>query len=276
MVNNCVLTGNSNVANGGGSYGGTLNYCKLVGNSAHYGGGASKSKLNNCLLIRNWANTYGGGSHGGTLNGCTVADNSAGGLGGGSWADAFYNCIVYGNTAPGRPNSLNSSFQYSCTFPDPGGTGNITNDPQFVDAAAGNYRLQTNSPCIDHGSNVYVVGTTDLDGNPRIAYGTVDMGAYEAQFPVGYWAWAAAITNGLTNDTDCAAGDGMPNLLKYATGSSPMEPDGLAELGLVSGGVPTLLFNRNPNATDITLVIQGADEMSDAATWRGLATNLNG
>ena len=189
----------------------------------------------------------------------------------------LHNCIVYGNTAEFKPNHTNSTFTFSCTTPDLGGMGNITDDPQFVDTAAGNFRLQSNSPCINRGNNDYVEKEFDLDGNPRIAYGTVDMGAYEAQFPVGYWAWASEITNGLTNDIDCAAGDGVPNLLKYATGSCATESDDLALLNLVfGGGVPTILFNRNPNATDITLVIQGADEMSDAAEWRGLATNLNG
>ena len=38
--------------------------------------------------------------------------------------------------------------------------------------------------CINAGSNVYVIGTTDLDGNARVMFGTVDMGAYESQVEV--------------------------------------------------------------------------------------------
>ena len=152
-----------------------------------------------------------------------------------------------------------------------------TDDPQLVDESAGNFRLKSISPCIDAGSNSYVQGETDLDGNPRIVNGLVDQGAYEFQGTATYRGWASSITNGQTNDTDCAAGDGVPNLMKYAAGSPyPMVPDDLATLGLNRGLVPTLVFHRNPNAADLQWIIEGADVLSNGVVWRGLATNLNG
>jgi len=78
----------------------------------------------------------------------------------------------------------------------PAGNGNITNAPLFVDAAKGDFRLQSNSPCINWGNNSAVSNTTDLDGNPRIVEDVVDMGAYEYQSILGL------------SDSD---GDGIPD-----------------------------------------------------------------
>ncbi|PWH20739.1 MAG: hypothetical protein DDG58_01285 [Ardenticatenia bacterium] len=66
------------------------------------------------------------------------------------------------------------------------GGNNIDIDPRFVNVAIGNLRLQPGSPCINAGNNAVLPAglTTDLDGNPRISNGVVDMGAYEASIYV--------------------------------------------------------------------------------------------
>ena len=77
-------------------------------------------------------------------------------------------------------------MNYCCTPTLPtDGVGNITNAPLFVDYASGDLRLQPDSPCIDTGNVAYAPGPVDLDGNPRIVNGTVDMGAYEFEGPTG-------------------------------------------------------------------------------------------
>ncbi|MCL1920462.1 MAG: InlB B-repeat-containing protein [Kiritimatiellaeota bacterium] len=185
-LNNCTLAGNRATYYGGGSYYGTLNNCTLTGNTADSsGGGSCFGTLNNCTLAGNRATQYGGGSYGGTLNNCTLTGNTADSSGGGSYYGTLNNCIVWGNTAAGGSshNYYSSTFRYSCTTPAPSGTynggGNTTQNPLFADAANGDFRLQSNSPCIDKGNNSYVIGDFDLDGNWRIVGGTVDMGAYE-------------------------------------------------------------------------------------------------
>ena len=277
---NCIIIGNSAASAAGGASYGTLNNCTLVGNSAGMqGGGSHYSILFSSMLVGNSALQDGGGSYYGTLNNCTLIGNSASRYGGGSRYSTLYNCIVYYNTALSSQNHTNATMNYSCTTPAPSGIGNITNDPQFVNAAGSNYHLSASSPCIDKGNNANVRGTTDLEGNPRIAFGIVDMGAYECQSVplVGYWAWASGIINGLTNYSDCAMGDGFPNLLKYATGSSPTNSDELARLDYAkSNGVPVLIFHRNTNAGDATMIVQGAFAISNGAFWSGLATNRNG
>ena len=177
------------IGQGGGIYcnsaAGVVSNCILTGNSASYGGGACNGTLYNCILTGNWA-YYGGGSFNCTLYNCTLTGNgnSATWHGGGAFFGTLYNCIVYYNTSPEGPNySGGCIFNYSCTTPDPGGIGNITNNPRFVNVAAGDYHLQATSPCINAGTHQnWMIGATDLDGNPRLyAGGRVDMGAYEYQ-----------------------------------------------------------------------------------------------
>ena len=290
---NCTLSYNSS-SFGGGANGGTLYNCTLVSNSAYFGGGASDNVLSNCTLVGNSADggggsyqsvlynslffgniatNMGGGANGGALYNCTLVSNLAY-FGGGVCEASLFNCIVYFNAAaPPFGNWYGCGVTNCCTTPSHSGEGNITDDPQFMNVGAGNYRLMAGSPCIDKGTNMFAQGTNDLDNHSRIIHGLVDMGAYEFQ---GYWAWAGAITNSLTNSSDCATGDGYPNLLKYATGSSPTNSDSLARL---SGGQSNgffSLFNRNTNAVDVTLVLEGAESITNDATWNGIATNING
>src|SRR5205823_3254985 len=105
-----------------------------------------------------------------------------GGNGGGSYHDTIFNSIVFNNSAPNGSNYYSSTINYCCTAPLPAGTGNFASAPGFADFAGGNFRLQPWSPCVNAGTNFYAPAGTDLDGNPRIAGGTVDMGAYENQF----------------------------------------------------------------------------------------------
>lgn len=62
------------------------------------------------------------------------------------------NNILYHNTATTYPEYYgNVEFTYSCVSTGMTGTGNITQNPLFVDIVHNDYHLQEQSPCIDTG-----------------------------------------------------------------------------------------------------------------------------
>jgi sugar lactone lactonase YvrE len=167
MVTGCIISGNSGCESGGGVFSGTLINCILTGNTA--------------TTITPQPNTYiygmGGGAYFSTLINCTVVTNSAY-FGGGLAYTTATNCIVYYSSSGG--DGFNAGFVNSCS-PGLQGSGNVTNEPLFLDLAGGNYHLQSDSPCINTGADTFVAGAVDLDGAPRVVDGVVDMGAYEYQ-----------------------------------------------------------------------------------------------
>lgn len=180
-----------------------LTKCGFYENSsATQGGGiynfSSSLILTNCIFSGNTAPGNGGGmsNYGGSnpiLTNCTFSANSAGSVGGGiinftGDSPTVLNCILWGNSDVGGSDESaqmhggSPTVTYTCvqgldTFS--GGTGNIGNDPCFVDVNGpddiigtedDNLRLSYGSPCIDtgHPGPQY----QDPDGTRN------DMGAY--------------------------------------------------------------------------------------------------
>ena len=198
-VTDCTFTGNS-AGGGGGMYSSgsnpTVTNCTFSGNSAtSYGGGMqnwnNSPTVINCTFTGNSASNSAGGMRNSrsnpTVTNCTFTGNSAGSSCGGMRNDTdssttAINCIFWGNT----PNEIclfggTLAISYSDVQGGTGqpwfGTGCIDTDPFFADSDG---RLSPWSPCINAGDNLAVAGVaTDLDGNPRIFHGIVDMGAYE-------------------------------------------------------------------------------------------------
>jgi predicted outer membrane repeat protein len=163
--------------------------------------------MTSCLIANNTAlgsdggGIYCDGGGNGSVINCTITGNIA--LeGGGIYValntnPAFINTIIWNNDAllNGREIYAANPFVMNyCNYPNNAmnasniyNPGNITenncynNDPQFLAPEVNNYHLYITSPCIDAGCNslVPVEAIADLDGNPRILNGTVDIGAYE-------------------------------------------------------------------------------------------------
>ncbi|WP_448383914.1 DUF4214 domain-containing protein [Desulfosoma sp.] len=172
------------------------------------------------------------------------------------------------------------SRSYTCTNIASLGVGNLCGDPRFIRPAwgqLGDYHINADSPAIDAGRNDAVPeGTnTDLDGNPRIVNGTVDMGAYEyrlgtgpyslddlgwvTSFYVAYWGrcpdpegqsyWLNMIRQGVLSAVGVAENFALSEEAKsvYTYFQSP-ETASEADLVVFVREIYLNLFNREPDS----------------------------
>lgn len=157
----------------------------IYGNSASNGGGVelftdTTANITNNTIFGNSASTQGGGLHVYYKNCHAVIKNT----------------IFWGNDSPLGPAILikgtsTVTIDYSdleggqtsvevesgCTLN--WGASMIDADPLFVDSANDDLHLTYTSPCRGIGDNSSVSEPNDIEGDPRIAYGIVDMGADE-------------------------------------------------------------------------------------------------
>ncbi|HKW29168.1 MAG TPA: choice-of-anchor Q domain-containing protein [Verrucomicrobiae bacterium] len=289
---NCLISGNSAMDAGGGAYWSTLFNCTVTNNSAAYGGGIYSmynhsylTTAHNCLVISNAASSSGGGAYNANLNNCTVVGNSAQSSGGGvtgSISAHCNNCIIYYNTAPSGSNWSWVTYHVNCcTTPAQVGVGDITNEPSFVNPAACDFHLLSNSPCINSGNNAYVTTATDLEGDPRIVGGTVDIGAYECQSPalLAYYAWLQSYglptsTPEIYNDSD---NDGMNNWKEWMAGTDPTSALSLLEmLSLASTNSPSGIVVTWQSVTNRTYILQRSGNLSAQWPFSTVQSNIAG
>ena len=275
---------------GGGAYGCTLINCTLASNYAGgqqlggYGGGAADCVLTNCVLVGNsadlTADSGGGDAYLSQLFNCTLVGNSdrarcclpAPSVQWDNWI--VVNCIIFLNLHYGR--GLGGPWCEGCDSPgQPGPGSSWLGDPLFVDYAGGNLRLQSNSPCINAGNNTFAPAGPDLHGNPRIAGGTVDIGAYEFQAPASQisYAWLQQYGLPINSSTDTADpdGDAVDNYHEWLAGSNPTNSlSSPAQLTITPSGVPPsgIILTWSTNAVGFTL--QSTTNRSSLSAW---ATN---
>lgn len=274
-VSNSTLSANRASTAGGGAYAGSLVNCLVVSNSANAGGGVSGAILDNCVVAGNSASTSGGASLS-TLNNCTVVGNS-GNSGGGTGGGTLNNCIVYSNSPA---NYSSATLNYCCTTPLPAsGTGNLTNGPQFLDYLGGDFQLAPSSPCINAGRNAFVSTSTDLDGNSRIAGGTVDLGAYEFQAPTSIisYAWLQSYslpTDGSADFVDSDL-DGMNNWQEWRCQTVPT--NAVSALRLISAApVGTNVTVNWQSVPGVSYFLERATNLAMLPPFQLVATNIAG
>jgi hypothetical protein len=257
-----VITDNRATAVWPDGQGGGIAYCdglveknRIVGNLARHGGGLSRCNgtIRNNVIVGNSAEQNGGGLHlcGGTVELNTVVRNFAS-LGGGldSCRGVIRNCIIWGNGG--------GSQLCDCSVPDyscigswtGGGTGNLSYNPYFVDAAHGDYHLTSWSPCIDAGDP-----SSPFSEEPPPNGGRVNMGA-----------------NGNTSEATCASpdldSDGLPdawelkhfgNLAEDPSGDP--DADGIANLDEYFRGL-------DPTNPAVTWYVDGfAGSSGEGRSW---------
>jgi len=188
VIRNCIITSNYAAGDGGGIYMvmmlPAVQNCLIYNNNANNGGGLlslySQPTISNCTFSANISRAGLGGAIASFANGAVNTP-------------ILYNCILSGDSPWEIIYSMVSPFVWNSDVQQDhlwSGGNYFSEDPKFVDATNGNFRLAADSPCIGVGDNaVYYEGQTDLDGSPRVLDGlckggtaVVDMGAYEFSY----------------------------------------------------------------------------------------------
>ena len=156
---------------------GSFSHLTFVNNYAQVGGGGLflwntfDFDIFHCTFVGNEANDNDGTTfwQGGGLS---IHSNAEANILNSLFYDNYPNSVHDGT--PNSPFEIN----YTRTTEEWDGNGNITEDPLFMDTESFDFRLQSNSPCID-------AGTSDLDGDNFEDQGLFytgsapDLGAYE-------------------------------------------------------------------------------------------------
>jgi hypothetical protein len=174
----------------------TLLNCSFVNNilAKGYLMYPSGTTMRNCLVAGNVSQTSTApflvNIYSGTIHNCTFAGNKTTKTGAASYyavnlnGKTFANCIFWGNTNPSGDycdwgGGVGGATYCCSSTAGLTGIGCTTSDPNFADAANGDYHIGSGS-CVDAGNTFsWMTTSTDLDGNARIFGDKPDIGCYE-------------------------------------------------------------------------------------------------
>jgi hypothetical protein len=263
VLRNLIFTHNYSVAGGAlfllNAAGGNLSNLSFIENSGGEGSGGlylyeltSPAVLTNALFLNN-RGVHGGGIDNSnstlTVNNATFSRNEVLEKGGAvenrdNGTLTLNNCIIWNNSADEDGNEIyhdgNTIILNNCCYKNETGdvygtitlgSGNITTNPLFVDATAGDLSLFGNSPCVNTGNNSYNAETYDLRGETRIQNTTIDMGAYE-------WTSGSDPDNRILYVNDDAAGsnDGTSWLNAFSSLQSALDAAVTGDEIWIAGG----------------------------------------
>ena len=217
-ANNLAITNNAANNFGGGIYNQiaspSLNNITITNNTADQGSGIYNDRSNTSITNATITNNNSGLNNGGAVYNESRSN------------PIIKNTIIWGNTGSGIQGIFNDNddlfyvsnptVSYSNIQGGYAGTGNINNNPNFINlnnpagadgifmTADDGLRLGCNSPSFNTGTNTDAP-TTDILGAARPAFTTADMGAYESQISLLSPTIIASIT---TAPTTCGGTDG--------------------------------------------------------------------
>lgn len=294
LVNNSIAD-NSATSRGGGIYGwkdwATVMCNDIVRNSAPSGAGIyldqSRMTLKSNLLF---SNDSGAGIGAGvfcsagipTIASNTFCRNTAANGGGLACVDSsarIANNIIALNSSGihnsgGSPRltdnciSRNTSYNYGGVGM---GRGDITADPQFLSEATNDFRLAVTSPCVNSGSNSFVLPEDrDRDGRARIfpAGSTTDMGAFELRNHPVYSPSEARqlVTDGVT--VYLATRGPMICTGSFGTYYYVESSDRLS--GIKCMGTQVLSLGQTALVTGVMATVNGERTLTQAAPYNGI------
>ena len=125
----------------------------------------------------------------------------------------------------------------------------------------------TNAATVSGGSQINAANDSASDATTVIAL-----------TPIQRWRlqWFGTTSDsGIAADAAVNSSDGMPNLVKYALGLDPLIPATNPVVGEIDTGYLRLTSPRNPEATDVSLLVEAAGTLSGPFTTNGITIDQN-
>ena len=297
-IDNCTITENTAAKAGGGidcyASRADITNCLISGNIASTLGGGihcynMSPNIINCTITGNTVTGTTAGTGGGGIScyecspviiNCTITENTGNSCGGAilcaNASPVVVNSILWENSdLGGNPDEIcligTSSIDITYSDIEGGytGDGNIDDDPEFADAANGDFHLMSGSPCINSGTTSGAP-EYDFEGDPRLSSvggdDMPDMGADEVKafvLEVGPSGYPYASIQAAIDD----ASDGYTILVHDGTYVENINFIGKAITVISENGAGNTIIDGNASGRVVTFESgEGADSALDGFT----------